>query len=57
MPDSETLPLLDELMAHAIQEKYQYRHCWQQGDLALWDNRCLLHKANGDYDHDQTRYL
>ncbi|MBT3907050.1 MAG: TauD/TfdA family dioxygenase [Rhodospirillaceae bacterium] len=57
MPDSEALPLLDELLAHAIQEKYQYRHKWQQGDLAMWDNRCLLHKANGDYDHDQTRYL
>jgi len=23
----------------------------------IWDNRCLLHKANGDYDMDQTRYL
>jgi taurine dioxygenase len=57
MPDSEALPLLDELMAHAVQEKFQYRHRWQQGDLVMWDNRCLLHKANGDYDHSQRRYL
>jgi len=40
-----------------VQEKYQYRHKWRKGDLVLWDNRCLLHKANGDYDHSQTRYL
>ena len=57
MPAGEALGLLDELLAHATQEKYQYRHRWQPGDLVMWDNRCLLHKANGDYDHSQTRYL
>jgi alpha-ketoglutarate-dependent taurine dioxygenase len=57
MPEGDALALLDDLLAHATQEKYQYRHRWQKGDLVLWDNRCLLHKANGDYDHSQTRYL
>ena len=28
-PESESLPLLDELLAHAIQDKYHYRHKWQ----------------------------
>lgn len=53
----EALPLLDDLLAHATRETFQYRHKWQPGDLVLWDNRCLMHKANGDYDHAQTRYL
>ena len=53
----EALPLLDTLLEHAIREEHQYRHRWRQGDLVLWDNRCLLHKANGDYDMDQLRYL
>lgn len=53
----EALPLLDDLLAHATQESFQYRHEWQPGDLVFWDNRCLLHKANGDYDMEQTRYL
>jgi taurine dioxygenase len=53
----EALPLLDELLEHAVQEKFQYRHEWRSGDLVMWDNRCLLHKANGDYDMEQTRYL
>lgn len=57
MDDGEGLPLLDELLAHAVQEKYQYRHNWQQGDIVMWDNRCLLHKANADYDMNQMRYL
>lgn len=51
------LPLLNDLLEHATQEKYQYRHKWEVGDLVMWDNRCLMHKANGDYDHSQDRYL
>jgi taurine dioxygenase len=53
----EALPLLDELLAHATQEMFQYRHKWADGDLVIWDNRCLLHKANGDYDMAQARFL
>jgi taurine dioxygenase len=53
----EALPLLDDLLAHATQERFQYRHEWRPGDLVMWDNRYLLHKANGDYDMNQTRYL
>ena len=57
MPADETAPLLAGLLAHAIQEKFQCRHRWQSGDLVMWDNRCLLHKANGDYAHTENRYL
>ena len=57
MDHKEALPLLHELLLHATAERFQYRHRWQPGDLVIWDNRCLLHKANGDYDMAQTRYL
>jgi len=53
----EALPLLGTLLEHATQERFQYRHAWQPGDLVIWDNRCLLHKANGDYDMNERRYL
>jgi len=53
----EALPMLDDLLAHATQSRFEYRHKWQPGDLVMWDNRCLLHKANGDYDMNQIRYL
>ncbi len=57
MDHREALPLLAELLQHATAERFQYRHAWRPGDLVIWDNRCLLHKANGDYDMRQTRYL
>ena len=57
MDDKEALPLLDQLLEHATQEKYQYRHGWRGGDFVMWDNRSLMHKANGDYDMNEERYL
>jgi taurine dioxygenase len=57
MEDSGALPLLEELLAHSTQLKFEYRHKWKSGDVVIWDNRCLMHKANGDYPVDQVRYL
>jgi taurine dioxygenase len=57
MNEAQALPLLDELLEHATQAKFQYRHKWKSGDVVIWDNRCLLHKANGDYPVEQVRYL
>lgn len=57
MDDKEALPLLDQLLEHATQEQYQYRHVWKDGDFVMWDNRSLMHKANGDYDMNEERYL
>lgn len=57
MEETAALALLDELLAHATQPHYEYRHQWRSGDMVMWDNRCLLHKANGDYDMGQVRYL
>jgi taurine dioxygenase len=57
MEEDKALGLLDELLAHATQPQYEYRHQWRSGDMVMWDNRCLLHKANGDYDMSQVRYL
>ncbi len=57
LAEPDALALLDALLAHATQPAFEYRHRWRAGDLVMWDNRCLLHKANGDYDMDQERYL
>ena len=54
---SEALALLDELIAHATKLRFEYRHAWRPGDVVIWDNRCLLHKANGDYPVSEVRYL
>jgi taurine dioxygenase len=57
MEDEEALDLVAELMEHAIQKKYEYRHQWRYGDFVIWDNRSVIHKANPDYDMNERRYL
>ena len=57
MAEDEALALLGDLLDHATRPEFEYRHRWRQGDLVMWDNRSLLHKANGDYDMNQVRYL
>jgi taurine dioxygenase len=57
MEDKEALALIDDLMQHATQKKYEYRHKWRDGDWVLWDNRSVMHQANPDYDMSERRYL
>jgi alpha-ketoglutarate-dependent taurine dioxygenase len=57
LDDAKALGLLDQLLAHATQRRFEYRHRWRPGDVVIWDNRCLLHKANGDYPLEEVRYL
>lgn len=42
--------LLAELTAHIGQEEFIYTHRWQRGDVVMWDNRCLLHRALPNYE-------
>lgn len=49
--------LLDELYEFAFQPQFQYRHKWLPGDLVVWDNRCLMHRANDQYDVNQLRVM
>ena len=57
LTDNETLALLDNLMSYVYKKENEYRHKWLNGDFVIWDNRILMHKANGDYDMNEDRYL
>ena len=52
----ESEKLLSELLAFACQAPRTYQHEWRPGDLVIWDNRCLLHRAR-PYDHSQPRVM
>lgn len=41
--------LLPELFAHVAKEQFRYRHRWQVGDLLIWDNCAVQHRATFDY--------
>ncbi|HUF76251.1 MAG TPA: TauD/TfdA family dioxygenase [Longimicrobiales bacterium] len=44
-PVEEGRAFLKELLAHVTQPSFCYRHVWEVGDLVVWDNRCVLHRA------------
>jgi alpha-ketoglutarate-dependent taurine dioxygenase len=55
MPEAEGRALLDELLAHTTKPEFVYTHRWRIGDLLMWDNRCLLHRAVANYEVDRCR--
>jgi taurine dioxygenase len=50
MPRAESDALLAELYAHITQPEFIYGHSWRVGDLLMWDNIAVQHKATFDYD-------
>ncbi len=50
LPEDEGAALLKALLDHATQRRFVYAHRWCLGDLVMWDNRCLLHRAVANYD-------
>jgi taurine dioxygenase len=55
--EEESQPLIRFLIAHATRPQFLYRHTWQPDDLLIWDNRCTMHIALGDYDPSLGRHL
>jgi taurine dioxygenase len=45
MPFEEGRQLIEDLNARVIDPERVYTHRWRRGDLVVWDNRCVLHKA------------
>ncbi|MXY48383.1 MAG: TauD/TfdA family dioxygenase [Gemmatimonadetes bacterium] len=48
--------LLDELIAHATDPRFIWRHRWAVGDLVMWDNRCTMHRRT-PFDDRQRRVM
>ena len=57
MGREEADALIAELMERATDRRYEYRHKWRTGDVVIWDNTTVLHKANGDVPPGERRYL
>jgi taurine dioxygenase len=45
MPYADGRALIEELNALAIHPDLTWEHRWLPGELIVWDNRCLMHRA------------
>ena len=48
--------LIEKLVAWCTREGRTLRHRWREGDVVLWDNRCVLHRAQG-FDDRHARVM
>lgn len=46
MSDEQARETVDYLLAHSTREDNLYRHAWSPGDVVIWDNGCVLHRAD-----------
>ncbi len=49
--------LLDELTAHATGTAFVYTHQWRLGDLVVWDNRRVMHRAIANFEMGRHRRI
>ena len=53
MKQEEGASLHSHLVDIVENSSFQYKHRWEKGDLVMWDNRCLLHRA---IPYDMNKY-
>jgi taurine dioxygenase len=49
LPEGESSALLAQLCSHIVQPEFRYEHRWRAGDLLMWDNVAVQHRARFDY--------
>jgi taurine dioxygenase len=53
----ESQTLIEALADHVIKPEFIYQHIWHQGDVVIWDNCTVQHRAVQDYVLPQRRLL
>lgn len=46
MAHADARASMESLYLHCTADHNVYRHAWSPGDVIMWDNRCVLHKAD-----------
>ena len=57
MGEAESRALIESLMAHATEDRFIYSHRWSPGDLLIWDNRAVLHRATPFASTTERRHM
>ena len=56
LDEVESEKLLSDLVDFACRSPRTYAHSWRPGDVVIWDNRCVLHRAR-PYDYRVPRVM
>lgn len=54
--EAQSRAQLQQLTEHACQPPRLWKHRWRAGDIAIWDNRCVLHRGH-HWPQDQARTM
>ena len=54
--EAESEKFLSDLVDFACRPPRTYAHRWRPGDVVIWDNRCVLHRAR-PYDYGEARVM
>lgn len=57
MNEDQADEILNLLFAHQVRPEFLYRHKWHDGDLVMWDNRCVIHRATGGFAYPDVRTM
>jgi len=56
-PVPEARAYIRDLTEHATQRQFVHAHEWRVGDLVMWDNRMVMHRARAYRDLEEVRDL
>ena len=56
MPEAEERAMLAEMKRQEGRLEYTCRFSWEEGSIAMWDNRAVLHSASADF-WPYSRYM
>jgi taurine dioxygenase len=56
LPEPESDAILNRLFELVECPEFCYEHVWQEGDLVIWDNRCVQH-ARTDFPPEERRLV
>ena len=57
MEPDQAEALITALADHVVKPAFVYRHQWRAGDVLMWDNCTVQHRAIQDYDLPQRRLM
>ena len=57
IPAEEAEALITALADHIVKPQFIYRHQWRPGDVVIWDNRAVMHRADhSDVEGDRVMH-